>query len=216
MRIPAPVIIIGMHRSGTSLVAKLLEKAGIFMGVIKDHNYEAMHFLSLNQQTLFKAGGDWTDPLVPEELYWSRLPAEVLYFEHFKAVTKMQQLQLKVCPKSWGWKDPRNTFTLPMWLDMFPSAKILKVERNTEAVLKSLQTRNNTKGEVFDERLNDRDFCLSLIQQYQQQAETYKSLPNYYELKYEELVLKEYNGSLQTLSDIAGKDMLELVKYYVR
>lgn len=205
-----------MHRSGTSLVAKLLEKAGIFMGVLKDHNYEALHFLSLNQQTLWKAGGDWTDPVVPQELYWCYLPADVLYKEHFKVNSTLQKLSLQFAPKAWGWKDPRNTFTLPMWLTLFPEAKILKVERNTAAVLKSLQTRNNTKGEVFDERLNDERFCLTLIDKYQREANKYKSHPNYHEIKYDELIRKEANPSLETLSLLAGKDMSKLVNYYVK
>ncbi len=34
--------------------------------------------------------------------------------------------------KAWGWKDPRNTFTLPMWLSIFPKARVLHVLRNKE------------------------------------------------------------------------------------
>jgi hypothetical protein len=52
------------------------------------------------------------------------------------------------CP--WGWKDPRNTFTLPIWLDLFPSAKIIHVYRHGIDVARSLQTRE----EEYLERKN--------------------------------------------------------------
>lgn len=41
----------------------------------------------------------------------------------------------------WGWKDPRNTFTLPLWLDLFPRAKVIHIFRHGIDVAKSLSTR---------------------------------------------------------------------------
>jgi hypothetical protein len=38
----------------------------------------------------------------------------------------------------WGWKDPLNTFTLPLWLKVFPRAKILYIVRNGVDVAHSL------------------------------------------------------------------------------
>jgi hypothetical protein len=43
--------------------------------------------------------------------------------------------------KPWGWKDPRNTFTLPIWLDLFPNAKIIHIHRHGVDVAQSLKTR---------------------------------------------------------------------------
>ena len=129
-----PFIIIGMHRSGTSLVTKVLEKAGIFMGVIKDHNFEAMHFLSLNQQTLWSARARWLDPKVPEKQYYHTIPVRELYREHFRLNTRFQKLRNFIQNPAWGWKDPRNTFTLPMWLELFPKAKVIHVYRDGQEV----------------------------------------------------------------------------------
>ena len=38
----------------------------------------------------------------------------------------------------WGWKDPRNVFTLPLWLRVFPEAKIIYIVRNGVDVAASL------------------------------------------------------------------------------
>jgi hypothetical protein len=184
-----PYIIIGMHRSGTSLLAKVLEKAGIFMGVVKDHNFEAMHFLSLNQQTLWAAGADWHLPKVPEPLHWKTFPAQELYFEHFRAQYRLSRLKLRLKAPRWGWKDPRNTFTLPMWLALFPKAKVLHVVRAAEPVVKSLQTRNNRKAEVFKPELESVQFCQNLWRQYVETGRSYAQNlgARYCEITYEDL-----------------------------
>lgn len=41
----------------------------------------------------------------------------------------------------WGWKDPRNTITLPIWLELFPNAKILHIRRHGVDVAQSLRKR---------------------------------------------------------------------------
>lgn len=37
-----PVIILGMHRSGTTMITKILENLGLFVGVEKEINHEAL------------------------------------------------------------------------------------------------------------------------------------------------------------------------------
>ena len=39
-----PIIIIGMSRSGTGMLAKMLEDLGLFIGKSKDRNNEALFF----------------------------------------------------------------------------------------------------------------------------------------------------------------------------
>src|SRR5207302_9249377 len=48
----------------------------------------------------------------------------------------------------WGWKDPRNTFTLPMWLHIYPDAKLISIERHGVDVAESLRASemSNLKG----------------------------------------------------------------------
>jgi hypothetical protein len=40
--------------------------------------------------------------------------------------------------RPWGWKDPQNVLTLPIWLRVFPKAKIVYIVRNGVAVANSL------------------------------------------------------------------------------
>ena len=58
-----PVIIIGMHRSGTTLLSKLLENAGIFMGNKKEINNEALFFLKFNEYIFKQASASWDSPI---------------------------------------------------------------------------------------------------------------------------------------------------------
>lgn len=214
--IPAPYIIIGMHRSGTSLVAKVLEKSGIFMGVVKDHNYEAMHFLSLNQQTLWAASANWITPKVPEEIFWKSMPADVLFYEHFRTYGRWKQFLLKAKAPQWGWKDPRNTFTLPMWLKRYPNARVIHVTRNAEDVAASLTQRNRVAGEVHDPRFDDLDFGKNLAHSYVKQGRSYKNeLKNrYIEISYEELVSLNTKAIIK-LEAFTGKRLQQLFKEYV-
>lgn len=216
MSIPPPYIIIGMHRSGTSLLARVLERGGIFMGVLKDHNYEAFHFLSLNQQSLWSAYKNWLDPAVPDEEHWKLIDAKSLYKEHFKVNTRLQSLKLKISPQTWGWKDPRNTFTLPMWLQMFPRAKVIHIKRNEQDVVSSLMRRNQVKGEVYDERLNDIDFCRDLYQKYLDQASQYSYLSErFIEVQYERLVALE-KEEVKRLEEFTSRPLQGHFEYYVK
>ncbi len=216
MGLKPPFIIIGMHRSGTSLVTKILEKSGIFMGVIKDHNFEAMHFLSLNQQALWAAGGSWLQPIVPKKIHHRTIPAKELYREHFRINTLGQRLQNFWKNPDWGWKDPRNTFTLPMWLELFPNAKVIHVYRDGEEVARSLKKRNNKPGEVYDARLNNLDFNRQLWQLYLEQARSYENLGHrYIEIDYADIVAGN-KVAIAKLEKFCNRKLVGLFAQYAR
>jgi hypothetical protein len=42
---------------------------------------------------------------------------------------------------AWGWKDPRNSITLPVWLKLFPDARVIHIVRNGVDVAESLYRR---------------------------------------------------------------------------
>ena len=54
----------------------------------------------------------------------------------------------------WGWKDPRTTFTLPIWLEIFPNAKIIHVYRHGVDVANSLRVRRDKNVYTIQRRLN--------------------------------------------------------------
>lgn len=148
-----PVIIIGMHRSGTSMVSRALAAAGLFTGKMRDPNDEALFFMRLNRWLLRQAGGAWDRPEPIHDLWHNtevrELTADYLryamttphvasYLGWGRYLRYRSPARLNV---PWGWKDPRNTFTLPIWLDIFPEARVIHVYRHGVDVAASLRVR---------------------------------------------------------------------------
>ncbi|PRY67390.1 sulfotransferase family protein [Halomonas ventosae] len=150
-----PIIFVGMHRSGTSLLGRLLEQLGLFVGSRKDENNEALLFLKLNTWLLSQCGARWDHPEVIADL-WSEEAAPVISastdyvkdlmsspraieYLGIKKYIQFRSIDNIQCP--WGWKDPRNTFTLPFWLNIFPEARVVFIERHGVDVAESLRVR---------------------------------------------------------------------------
>ncbi len=148
-----PVIFIGMHRSGTSMLGRLLEELGMFFGWRKDENNEALFFQELNEWLLGQCGGRWDNPAPFKDYFW-RSGEAVKWTEtylrnllaspralSFLGPRRLLAGGLRGLNAPWGWKDPRNTFTLPIWLRIFPNAKVVSIERNGVDVAQSLLAR---------------------------------------------------------------------------
>ena len=148
-----PVILIGMHRSGTTLIARMLESVGVFMGYQQDENAEAQFFLKLNGWLFRQSGAAWDRPLPVKELLQNP-DVRDLCREYLQAMVFSTRAAYFLGPSRykggkslakmrtpWGWKDPRNTFTLPLWMPIFPGAKVIHVYRNGVDVARSLAVR---------------------------------------------------------------------------
>lgn len=151
----APLIVTGMHRSGTSLTASWLTRLGIDMGrqlVPPDGAnpkgyFEDTAFLALNRNMLKAAcrrdaGGhpDWgwtekegTDPAALERF---RSEAEALVAEG------------RAKDALWGWKDPRTTMLLEFWHSVVPDGRYLLLYRYPWEVAASIHRLGAT---VFSE-----------------------------------------------------------------
>jgi hypothetical protein len=148
-----PIIILGMHRSGTSMVVSLLREIGFFAGHKLDENLESRFFQRRNQWIMKRAGGSWDYPLPVKKLCQEvSLKEEAINL--FKLSVSSRQFYAFTGSKSnllfnkrtelhspWGWKDPRTIFTFDLWLPVFPSAKIIYITRNGVDVAKSLSSR---------------------------------------------------------------------------
>lgn len=149
-----PVIIIGMHRSGTSMISRMIEALGLFQGKEKDPNNEAFFFQHINEWLLRQSGGAWDYPgplgLLLEnarvradavELIRKRLASRqaISFFGRRSFIDFTTPAQVH---GPWGWKDPRNTFTLPLWMDIFPNARVIHVLRHGVDVAASLRARS--------------------------------------------------------------------------
>jgi O-antigen biosynthesis protein len=141
------LIVIGMHRSGTSLVASMLHSAGLYLGdqLMKAHEtvnakgfWENLDFVRFQERILEKLGHDkygWaleSDLQVPEE--------DAAQVDELLARNQKDQV--------WGWKDPRTTLFISYWAKRLPKANFLFVYRPQWEVADSLYRRGDP---VFQE-----------------------------------------------------------------
>jgi len=149
-----PVIILGMHRSGTTMVARLLEELGLFVGWRKQGDHEALFFLELDNWLLEQVGGRWDHPEPVRDLIAER-PVRELVVDYLRYTLRSPRAVSFLGPgrylryrtpealrEPWGFKDPRATFALPIWLDVFPEAKVVHVFRHGVDVAESLRRRH--------------------------------------------------------------------------
>ncbi|HEY9509657.1 MAG TPA: sulfotransferase [Verrucomicrobiae bacterium] len=174
-----PLIVIGMHRSGTSMLSELLHASGIFMGNDWGRNQESEFFQAINIRLMKQSGFDWATPGVPIDSKPIELSFRGLSGGYVK--TRRHPLQLiKLLSKSqWGWKDPRNTFTLDAWLKTFPDAKVIHIYRNGMDVALSLFHRNLKLGKgnkYYETILESKTAGLDLWEKYTAQAFSYEPL----------------------------------------
>jgi hypothetical protein len=140
-----PVCIAGMHRSGTSMVTKLLFEAGLYLGEEADlippgpanpeGFWENRRFVRVNANILSRLHGGWDyPPAIPAT--WSDGALASLHSDAERVIADFAGRE------PWGWKDPRNSLTLPFWQSLMPGVRVLIVIRNPLEVAESLRSRN--------------------------------------------------------------------------
>ncbi len=135
------IIMTGMHRSGTSLTASLLQSAGIDVGDRlmgkntgndKGH-FEDLDFVEFHQSVLRSQGisvAGWTEQ--------NKIQVQQQY------LAKAQNLILARKELAiWGWKDPRTTLFLDFWSQLIPNAKYIFIYRSPWEVIDSLFRRGD-------------------------------------------------------------------------
>jgi hypothetical protein len=227
-----PIIMLGMHRSGTSVVTRILGSFGLYTGWLKDRNDESLFFLWINDWLMGKAGGSWSYPepfielLNHQELY--KATVSYLYgffrFPYFHAylgpAMSLRYQSVSKISSPWGWKDPRNIYTLPLWLELFPNAKVVFIYRHGIDVANSLYTRqkkeiemaNDTstilhrhgrllRGHWLNTGVLSLESCFTLWEKYNQQALTYiRSIEDHvFSIKYENLL----ENPIKIISELA-------------
>jgi hypothetical protein len=143
----------------------MLDELGLFVGSSLTDNHEAVFFRDLNVWLLTQCSGGLENPGTIKYLLGDS-EARALYGDFIKFSMKTPRavsflglgkyLRYKTPADldiPWGWKDPRNTFTLPFWLDIFPEAKVIHIFRHPLDIINSLRTR---RGRGLS-RLRDRN-----------------------------------------------------------
>jgi GT2 family glycosyltransferase/glycosyltransferase involved in cell wall biosynthesis len=119
-----------------------------------DGFWEHLGFVALNDELLNALGGAWD------------LPPKVN--ENLSNAPRLESLRMKGrlliegfgSAHVWGWKDPRNSLTLPFWQELLPDLKTLIIVRNPLEVAYSMRERNGTSyafglrlWEIYNRRL---------------------------------------------------------------
>jgi hypothetical protein len=137
------VCVLGMHRSGTSLVARLLNLLGVDLGPeeslmqpTQDNAvgyWEHQRIIDLNDDVLARLGGTWYDPppIAPEVFAGPD-------FADLRRTARRLVAQDFGSSRLWGWKDPRSCLVLPFWQLVVPSARYVICLRNPADVARSM------------------------------------------------------------------------------
>lgn len=142
------VIVLGMHRSRTSLAAKILMELGVFMGHAfrkpdesNPYGYwEDLAWRNINKTILNASGHTWWNPPASD---FECLGAYVL-----RDVRGMANAltQLRKDYPIWGFKDPRTILTVKWLLGVWPDPHYVIVRRDKSKVIESLSIRAAYRG----------------------------------------------------------------------
>lgn len=139
----APIMIVGMHRSGTSFLTGSLQTAGLELGKHSEwnpHNLkgnrENPDIVALHDQILTRCHAAWDRPPLGS-VQWSddeKQDAKALIL-NYPAGTR------------WGFKDPRALLLVDGWLELIPSMRFIGIFRHPLAVCASLAARGGMPQE---------------------------------------------------------------------
>ena len=193
------VFILGMHRSGTSALARVLNLMGLYFGGenvstgrssenVKGF-WERRDVRDLNDAVLAAAGGDWD---VVSDLDLDGLPSE----SKTGYVSAAGDIVLNLdAHRPWFVKEPRLCVLFPIWRHSLETPKVIHIHRNPLEVARSLHERNgipNATGLALWEIYNIRALQAS------------EGLPRHF-LGYEEL-LERPEATLASLSSFLARD----------
>ena len=136
-------IVLGMHRSATSLVAKALSQeiclGTNFLPPASSNPkgfFEDRDFVNLNNRILRKAGGSWKMPPSEEKI----LKLAPIFGPMIKAMLE-DKFKNELF---YGWKDPRTTLTIKLYLPYLENPHFISCFRNPDEVARSLAARDSS------------------------------------------------------------------------
>jgi hypothetical protein len=145
-RQPGPVLLLGMHRSGTSFLAGLLAALGVHMGdkiLPADAGNPRGYFEDVAILDFHKA-------LLARRVPAMQTRADYLPGQGFdprwtdaEREAASELVRTLERPGFWGWKEPRTCLFLEQWLDLLPGARCIAVFRHPLEVYYSFLKRRD-------------------------------------------------------------------------
>ncbi|MFC1618497.1 tetratricopeptide repeat protein [Candidatus Neomarinimicrobiota bacterium] len=138
-----PVCITGMHRSGTSMIARMLNLCGLYLGAEEKimpadagnptGYWQNLEMDQISEAILANFSGGWDFLLPVMASGWEH--QDDLNVLRTKAQSNIARMETN---KPWGWKDPRACLTIPFWKSLLPELKVVVCLRNPIEVVDSL------------------------------------------------------------------------------
>jgi len=143
----ARIIVLGMHRSGTSCLAGFLQASGVFFGAPSSFKaragienpkgfWERRDLRKICDSLLYSVGLDWDQVA---EFDPAKIRPEVLSEQRKAFAQLVNELDAHGV---WSIKEPRLCLLLPLLADLVPDAVILHIHRHPASVAASLAERN--------------------------------------------------------------------------
>ncbi len=139
---PTPIIILGMHRSGTSCLAGALQQAGLYLGKVSEYNpynkkgnREHNDIMLLNESILHHNNSSWDSP-PKKTLKWTQ--------EHIATAKKLiRDFEKNTTTGYWGFKDPRTLLTFSFWETLLTRPMFIGTFRHPLLVAQSICKRED-------------------------------------------------------------------------
>ena len=139
-----PVIVTGMHRSGTSAVARVVNLLGVDLGPEEDLMeakpdnpegfWENRRIVQIDDDLLAVLGGRWDEP--PPLMRWREADRAAELRE------RAAEVLARIDGERPGFKDPRAALLLDFWTSLWPEAQAVVAVRHPAAVAASLEKRD--------------------------------------------------------------------------
>ncbi len=169
-----------MHRTGSSLVARIFHELGVYMGdnlggfdaANEEGEYENLEITAFNNTLMKDKDTDWLDPVAIEE-----------------GDGRCREIVDKYSRELWGWKDNRTAFTFKCYEPYLKNVMFVITRREKEAVIDSLMRTHKMQ---FPEEKRNREYMGDLYDRYYKQIDEVTKGYNRIDVHYEDLVKNKF------------------------
>ena len=127
-------LVLGMHKSGTTMVSQLMQDSGIDMGVVDrgDISYDEGEkfedpWISLITKAVLRVPWRHNSLILPES-------AEIRPDERLRVVAREYVSRRSLDHGDWGFKEPRASLVYDFWREILPEHKVVFVIRRPEEI----------------------------------------------------------------------------------
>ncbi|MEC7290016.1 MAG: hypothetical protein VXW22_08015 [Pseudomonadota bacterium] len=197
------LLILGMHRSGTSCLAGCLQAAGLHLGDVNTYahfnqrgNREHEPIRDLHEQVLAKHGYAWSNP-----------PSHQLEFSGADLDDLRQHVDELQKQAYWGIKDPRTVFFAEAWNTQF-DCRAVGTYRHPLEVAESLESR----AKKWNQDMSRAD-ALALWNTYNRELLRLRSRRPFMLIRYG-MSVEQYTDQISALAQQLGLDATRAVSFY--